>query len=150
MVAAVCIFVSRSVAKWLRARGAKPHVVRSARLSFLGVAIVFAILVLYYVFGAPPEISGLTLSAVILLIVTLALQTTISNVIAGAILFRNGVLRLQDTVQIGAVSGRVVQLGLVTTWLRLEDGSIASISNSTLLNGPLLNRSAAHRLEGEY
>jgi len=114
------------------------------------MGIVLAGAVLFVAFGPLTVTSGLTFSAVVGLAATLALQTTIGNVFAGVILLRDRVLRLNDIIQIGGITGQVVRLGLVTTWLRLDDGSLASVSNSNLLTGPLVNRSTAERLKGEY
>jgi len=134
----------------MRHRGAMPYQVRGARLivSFLGFAA--AALVIYAAFGSVSVVSGLTFSAILTLAATLALQTTIGNVIAGFILLRNRVLRIDDRITISGISGRVVQLGLVTVWLRLDDGSLVSVSNSNLLSGPFVNKSAGERLKGEF
>lgn len=137
-------------ARWLRKRGAAPAVVRWARIAITATGLLLAAAVLFVAFGPLPVASGLTLSAVVGLAITLALQTTLGNVIAGFILLRNRVLRLNDRVLIGGVGGTVVRLGLVTTWLRLDDGSLASVSNSNLLSGPLVNKSTGDRLKGEY
>ncbi len=137
-------------ARWLRQRGAPPAAVRWARLVVSLIGVLLAAAVLFIAFGPLTVPGGLTLSAVVGLGATLALQTTIGNVIAGFILLRDRVLRLGDRIQIGGIAGTVVRLGLVTTWLRLEDGSLASVSNSNLLAGPLVNKSAGGRLEGEY
>jgi small conductance mechanosensitive channel len=142
--------LSRRSGKWLRNRGAHPLTVRAVRTMIPLVGLALAAAVLFSVFGPVSVVSGLTLSAVVGLAFTLALQTTIGNVIAGYILLRDRLLRLDDDLQISGVRGKVVQVGLVTTWLRLEDGSVASMSNSTLLGGPMINRSASKRLEGEY
>jgi len=142
--------LSGRAAKWLRQRGAPPAAVRGARLGISLTGLLLAAAALFVAFGPLTVAGGLTLSAVVGLAATLALQTTIGNVISGFILLRNRVLRLNDRVSIGGVSGTVVRLGLVTTWLRLDDGSLASVSNSNLLSGPLVNRSTAQRLEGEY
>jgi len=142
--------LSRSAAGWLRQKGAPPAAVRGARIGISLTGLLLAAAVLFVAFGPLTVAGGLTLSAVVGLAATLALQTTIGNVIAGFILLRNRVLRLNDRVSIGGISGTVVRLGLVTTWLRLEDGSLASVSNSNLLSGPLVNRSTAERLKGEY
>jgi small conductance mechanosensitive channel len=142
--------LSRPAAAWLRRRGGPPHSVRALRtvIPFLGLALAGTILAA--VFGPFSGVSGLTISAIAGLAITLALQTTIANVIAGYFLLRNRLLRLHDDLTISGVRGKVVQLGLVTTWLRLADGSVASVSNSTLLSGPLINHTAGDRLEGEY
>jgi small-conductance mechanosensitive channel len=142
--------LSSSVARWLRQRGAPPPAVRGARVAISLIGLLLAAAVLFVAFGPLNVAGGLTLSAVVGLAATLALQTTIGNVIAGFILLRDRVLRLNDEIQIGGVHGTVVRLGLVTTWLRLEDGSLASVSNSNLLSGPLVNNSASGRLKGEY
>jgi Zn-dependent protease len=89
-------------------------------------------------------------SSIVALVVSLAISTVIGNVLSGLILIRDRVLRLGDHIKVGGVEGSVVQLGLVTVWLRLDDGSLATISNSNLLSGPMVNRSAQDRLKGEY
>jgi len=143
-------FLSGYSARWLRQHRAPPAAVRWARFAISLTGFLLAGAVLFVAFGPLTVTSGLTFSAIVGLAATLALQTTIGNVIAGFILLRDRVLRLNDHIQIGGVSGTVVRLGLVTTWLRLEDGSLASVSNSNLLSGPLVNKSAGDRLQGEY
>ncbi len=142
--------LSRAAAGWLRARGAPPHSVRGIRIAISLIAIALVAAILFIAFGPLTAISSLTVSAVIGLIITLALQTTIANLIAGFMLLQNRLLRLNDDIQISGIRGTVVQMGLVTTWLRLADGSLTSVSNSTLLSGPMVNRSAGDRLRGEY
>ncbi len=142
--------LSRTAARWLRSRGAPPAAVRGARIAVSLTGFLLAAAVLFVAFGPLTIAGGLTLSAVVGLAATLALQTTISNIIAGFILLRDKVLRLNDRILIGGVSGTVVRLGLVTTWLRLDDGSLASVSNSNLLTGPLVNKSTGERLKDEY
>jgi small conductance mechanosensitive channel len=142
--------LGRAAAAWLRTRGAQPYVVRIARVTLTIIILALDSAVLFVVYGPLPIASGLTVSAIAALAVALALQTAIGNVIAGFILFNDRVLRLGDNVQISGIAGTVVRVGLVTTWLRLPDGSVASVSNSNLLSGPLVNRSAQDRLKGEY
>jgi small-conductance mechanosensitive channel len=142
--------LSGTTARWLRQRGAPPPAVRWGRFAIYMTGFLLAVAVLFVAFGPLTVDSGLTLSAVVGLAATLALQTTIANVIAGFILLRDRVLHLDDRIQISGVVGTVVRLGLVTTWLRLDDGSLASVSNSNLLSGPMVNKSAAERLKGEY
>jgi small-conductance mechanosensitive channel len=142
--------LSDAFARWLRQRGAPPTAVRWARLAVSLVGVLLGVAVLFVAFGPLSPTSGLTLSAIVGLAATLALQTIIANVIAGFILLRNRVLRLNDRVLFSGVNGTVVRLGLVTTWLRLDDGSLASVSNSNLLSGPLVNQSTVDRLKGEY
>lgn len=143
-------FLSQAVVTWLHKRGAQPLQIRGARILVFVVTALLTAVIFFAAFGPIGAVSSLTLSAVIGLAATLALQTTISNVIAGFILLQDRLLRLHDNVQIGGVKGQVVQIGLVTTWIRLDDGSVAVVSNSNLLAGPLVNRTAGERLKGEY
>ena len=142
--------LSRTAAARFRARGAAPHEVRAVRIATSVVAALLGVAIVFVAFGPFSLISGLTASALAGLVVSFALQTTLANVVAGFVLLRSKVLRLNDGIEIGGVQGKVVQIGLVTTWLRLEDGALASVSNSTLLSGPMINRSAGERLKGEY
>jgi small conductance mechanosensitive channel len=142
--------LARSVAIRLRQRGAQPHQVRGARFAIYAVALLLSAAIFFVAFGPIGVVSSLTFSAILGLAATLALQTTISNVIAGFILLQGRMLRVHDNVQISGIKGQVAQIGLVTTWLHLEDGTVASVSNSTLLGGPLINRTAGDRLKGEY
>jgi small-conductance mechanosensitive channel len=136
--------------RWLRRRGAPPAAIRWARFAISFVGLLIAGADLFVAFGPLTVASGLTLSAIVGLAATLALQTVIANVIAGFILLRDRMLRFNDRISIGGTTGTVMRLGLVTTWLRLDDGSLASVSNSTLLGGPLVNKTAMERLKGEY
>ncbi len=142
--------LSSRVSRWLKARGAPPAAARGATFVISLTGVLLAGAVLFVAFGPLTVTVGLTLSAVVGLAATLALQTTIGNVIAGFILLRDRMLRQGDEIQIGGVRGTVVRFGLVTTWIRAEDGSLALTSNSNLLSGPLVNRSAANRLKGDY
>lgn len=142
--------LSVRAASWLRRRDAPPAAVRWIRFAVSLIGFLLAAAVLFVAFGPLTISAGVTLSAIVGLAATLALQTTIGNVIAGVILLRDRVLRLNDRITIGGVSGTVVRLGLVTVWLRLDDGSLASVSNSNLLSGPLVNKSARDRLQGEF
>lgn len=127
-----------------------PPLVRLIRIGITAVWVSMVVAGLAYIFGAPGIFSTLTVSAVGGIALTLALQTTLQNLIAGFLLVREGSLRLGDTVSISGIKGRVVALGLITVVLRLDDGSLAFVSNSNLLSGPLVNSTASHRLDGEY
>lgn len=99
--------------------------------------------------GLSSYLTALTLSGIAGLAISLALQNTISNVIAGVLLQHDGVVRLGDDVQYGSggVRGEVVKLSLRTTWLRTQAGVVIVIANSSLSAGPVINYSAGARLE---
>ncbi|MDA4118901.1 MAG: mechanosensitive ion channel family protein, partial [Thaumarchaeota archaeon] len=89
-------------------------------------------------------------SGVMAVAISLALQTTLSNVISGILLFNDGVIRLDDTIEYSSTRGTVVRVGLRNTWIKTEEGTIAVVSNSSLSSGPLVNRSATERLNRKY
>jgi small conductance mechanosensitive channel len=97
--------------------------------------------------GFSSEFTTLTISGIAGLALSLALQTTLSNVIAGVLMLHDGVLRAGDMVEFGSVKGEVVKLSLRTTWIRTADGAISVVGNSNLSAGPIINRTAKERLE---
>jgi small-conductance mechanosensitive channel len=131
-------------------RGAPPASIRSARVAITVIAVLIALTVAFVWIGPISLVTGLTFSAIVGLGITLALQTTLGNIIAGFILLQDRMLRLNDTITISGVTGRVVRIGVITVWVRMDDGSLATMSNSTLLGGPMINRSVKERLKGEY
>jgi small conductance mechanosensitive channel len=140
--------------KWLgdlaKRRGSTPLVVRGLRVLITIVWVAIVLTDLSFLFGPFSFLSTLTVSAIAGIALTLALQTTLQNILAGFILLQRRFLRLGDVIQISGVKGRVVSLGLVVAVVRSEDGSLATISNANLLSGPLINHTAAERLAGEY
>jgi small-conductance mechanosensitive channel len=100
--------------------------------------------------GLASEFTEITISGIGALSVSLALQNTLSNIISGILLFYDGVIHLNDTVEFGSVKGKVVRLALRNTWIKMDSGQIAVISNSQLAGGPLINHSAAERLSKKY
>lgn len=130
--------------------GAPKRVVHTAR-QWLGVLVIVGVVAgVAYLTGLSTDITTLTISGIAGLAVSLALQNTLSNVIAGVLLLNDGIIRLGDDIQYGGpggVRGEVVKLSLRTTWLRTKDEVITVIGNSNLSAGPILNYSATARLE---
>ncbi|MDG7010920.1 MAG: mechanosensitive ion channel [Nitrososphaerota archaeon] len=130
--------------------GAHKGVVHTTR-QWLSVLIIIGTLAgVAYLTGLSTDITTLTISGIAGLAVSLALQNTLSNIIAGVLLLNDGVIRLGDDIQYGGpggVRGEVVKLSLRTTWLRTQDGVITVIGNGNLSAGPILNYSARPRLE---
>jgi small conductance mechanosensitive channel len=130
--------------------GLSPAFVRGLR-GLCTVAWVSLVLAgLLVILGPPPFLSTLTITGIAGVTVSLALQTTLQNLVAGLMLHSRRFLRPGDVVQFNSISGTVVGLGPVSTVIRLEDGTLAFVSNANLLGGPLINRTASTRLSGEY
>ncbi|MDG6909399.1 MAG: mechanosensitive ion channel [Nitrososphaerota archaeon] len=140
----------RLVMSIARRAGAPRGVVHETR-QWLSVLITVGIVAgVAYLTGLSSDITTLTISGIAGLAVSLALQNTLSNIIAGVLLLNDGIIRLGDDIQYGGpggVRGEVVKLSLRTTWIREQDGVIVVIGNSNLSAGPILNHSAKARLE---
>ncbi len=140
-------FLSRVITRAAKRAGAQPGLLRGVRGGLSVAWIVLVAAWLLSITGIASLFSVLTLSGIVGLAVSLALQNTLSNMISGILLFSDGVLRLDDVIEYGGVKGRVVKIGLRNTWMRREDGTIAVISNNYLAGGPLVIHSAGERIE---
>jgi len=140
-------FVVRRIAS--RA-GAGPTVTRDigATLRIVALALILSNALSYS--GLSSLFTGLTVSALVAVAVSLALQTTLTNVISGLLLFSDGVIRLNDTIEYGGTKGKVVRIGLRNTWVKTETGHLTVIGNSQLSGGPLVNHTATERLSKKY
>jgi len=130
--------------------GASKAVASSIRQWTFVLMTAIGIIGVAYLTGVSSVITTLTISGLGGLIIGLALQNTISNVISGVFLLNDGIIRLGDDIQYGGpggVRGVVVKLSLRSTWIRTSDGVITVIGNSNLSAGPILNHSAGARLE---
>jgi len=130
--------------------GAGKTVVRDIRATLRIAAILFVASNVLSFFGLSSLTTTLTLSGVGALVATLALQTTLSNVISALLLFSDGLLRLDDDIEYGAIRGTVVRVGLRNIWMKTPNGELAVVSNSTLSSGPMVNHTAKARLSKKY
>ena len=104
------------------------------------------------VVGLGSRLELLTLSGMAALIVTLALQGFVSNVLSSVLAFKDDTLRLGDVVDVasGGCKGRVVKVGLRNVWIKTDSGALIVIGNSTLENGRYWNYTAAERLQKKF
>ncbi|HWY29071.1 MAG TPA: mechanosensitive ion channel domain-containing protein [Candidatus Sulfotelmatobacter sp.] len=137
----------RVISRAAKKAGASADLIRTVREAISILWIVLAAVGIIVVTGLTSLFSFLTLSGIVGLAISLALQNTLSNVISGVLLLSDGALRLHDSVAYSGLKGEVVKLGLRSTWVRTESGDIAIISNTYLQAGPLINHSALSRLE---
>jgi small conductance mechanosensitive channel len=136
----------RVISRAAKRAGASADLIRTVREALSILWIVLAVVAIFSITGSA-SLLFLTLSGIVGLAISLALQNTLSNVISGILLLSDGALRLHDSISFGSLKGEVVKLGLRSTWVRTESGDIAIISNSNLQAGPLINHSAINRLE---
>jgi len=130
--------------------GANPTLVRDVGAGLRIIAIFVVVSGILTLTGLASEFTALTISGIGALAVSLALQTTLSNVISGILLFYDGAIHLDDTIEYSSVKGRVVRLALRNTWIKTDSGTIAVVSNSSLSSGPLINHSATARISRKY
>lgn len=97
--------------------------------------------------GLASTFTALTISGIAGLTISLALQTTISNIISGIFLLSDGTIRVDDEIEFSTIRGVVVKIALRNTWIQTKDGKIAVVGNSNLSGGPFINHSATARLE---
>ena len=114
------------------------------------IAILGVLLVISSATGFASGHITIAISGIGALALSLALQTTLSNIIAGILPFYDGVIHLNDVVEYGGVRGKAVRLALRKTWIKTDSGTVAVISNSSLSNGPLINHTATERLSKRY
>jgi small conductance mechanosensitive channel len=152
--AAVIVAVSVVAGEWVRSAavrlakraGATPEVTGAIRDVVRAVWIVGTIAGLLVVSGVANSFQALTIAGLAGLTVSLALQSTLSNILALVLFFNDNTLRLNDLVYYGGIKGTVIRISLRTTWIKGEDGNITIVSNNTLMNGPFTNYTATERL----
>ncbi len=140
-------FIIRRAAKLA---GASSSVIRDIGAGLRVIAILAIIAGILSITGLASEFSVLTVSGIGAIVVSLALQTTLTNVISGILLFTDGIVRLNDEIEYSGTKGKVVRVALRNTWIKKEDGTIAVVSNSSLSSGPLINHTASARLSKKY
>ena len=142
------------IARWAGNRekraGRTPARVRGVQILITIVWVAIVAIGISVTLGPISFLSTLTFSAIAGIAVTLALQTTLQNLVSGVILLNNRFLRVGDEVQFGGLKGTVVGFGLITTVIKAEDSTLVFVINSNLLGGPLIKITAAKRLSGEY
>lgn len=138
------------IIRFAKRAGAEPTVSRDIGYTMRLVAVVLVLSNVLSFSGLSSLFTGLTVSAVVAVAISLALQTTLTNVISGILLFSDGTIRLGDTVEFSGIKGKVVRIGLRNTWVKTENGHLSVIGNSNLSGGPLTNHSATDRLSKRY
>ena len=126
--------------------GASKQLIRNIRDGVRIAWIVVAAAAVLIVTGIASQFQALTVTGLAGLTISLALQTTLSNIIAGVLLFSDKTLRLNDVISYSGIKDTVVRVGLRSTLIRTQDGNIAIIGNSTLMSGLFINYSAEERL----
>lgn len=73
------------------------------------------------------------------LAVALAAKPTLENILAGVILFLDGSIKVGDTIDSSPLSGTVEDIGMRSTRIRADDGSLITVTNSELADKVIRN-----------
>jgi small conductance mechanosensitive channel len=133
--------LSRVLRRIARLAGARRATDRSIRDGLLLLWAVVTVGTFLYVSDLATTFSILTVSGVAGLVVSLALQATLTNMIMGIFLLSDRLISVGDVIDYsnGSLRGRVVRVALRNTWILNEQGQISVLNNSTLAAGPLIN-----------
>ena len=108
--------------------------------------IIITTVVVIHISQLTSEFTALTLSGILAITLSLALQTTLSNMISGILVLLDNTIRINDLIEQSGIKGVVVKIGLRNSWIKTGDGNLVIISNSQIANGPLINYTASERL----
>jgi len=141
-------YLVRAVLRRSLSQRLPPHVYRP-----LETLIFYTLLFLAGVSALYPF--GVNLSALLVaggfagLVVGLAAQNTLSNLVSGLMLLIEQPLRVGDPVSVAGVSGVVVNINVFSTLIRTWDGPIVRIPNNEVFNSIITNfvRMKARRVE---
>ena len=140
-------FIIRRAARLAKVR---LSAIRDITVGLRIVAILVIISAVLGFTGLSSEFTSLTISGIAALATSLALQSTLSNMIAGILLVRDGTIRVDDQIEYSNIKGKIARIALRNTWIMLDSGAIAVVSNSSLSNGPLVNYTATERLSKRF
>jgi small-conductance mechanosensitive channel len=148
LIAAAAVVATLVLAKlldvWLAHRKLPPEsATRYAMLRRVIVAAVVTIGVLAALLMIPEvrafSAALLASGAVIGIVVGMAAQPTLGNVISGMLIAFAQPLRLHDQIAFGAVEGVVEEIGLTYTFIRAADGARIVVPNQKLASDTIVN-----------
>jgi small-conductance mechanosensitive channel len=146
----VCLIIIRALSSIAKRSQLARESIRDLQRAILAIWLVLVVVWILQALGFTSLLSSVTLSGVVGIGITLALQSTFSNLLTGIWLLSDNVIRIGDNIKIMGLEGTVIKLSFRSTWLKTTDGSIVVMSNSTLYNGPFTNFTAKERLSKKF
>src|SRR2546423_3808590 len=136
----VTIVVARLIDRRIARRDLAPEAItryrvvrRSVTTAIVFVGLLSALLVIPQVRAVAGGL--LASSAVVGIVVGFASQRTLGNFVAGLLIAFTQPLRLGDTVTVQSTEGVVEEIGLIYTFVRVENGDRLVIPNEKLASG---------------
>jgi small-conductance mechanosensitive channel len=144
------LLVARIIDRRLAKRELPPEAVtryRVLRRSIMATIVAIGLLSALLAIPAVRTVAGAVLgsAAIVGLVAGLAAQSTLSNFVAGILIAFTQPLRLGDRVVITGDAGVVEEIGLMYTFVRLDDGSRLVIPNAKLASDTIRNATIVSR-----
>jgi len=149
-VMVVTIAVARLIDRRIARRDLPPEAItryrilrRSITTTIIFVGLLSALLVIPQVRAVAGGL--LASSAVLGIVVGFASQRTLGNFVAGLLIAFTQPLRLGDSVAVDNTEGVVEEIGLIYTFVRIENGDRLVIPNETLVSDTIRNSTIRSR-----
>ena len=149
-VMVVTIVVARLIDRRIARRDLAPEAItryrilrRSITTTIIFIGLLSALLVIPQVRAVAGGL--LASSAVLGIVVGFASQRTLGNFVAGLLIAFTQPLRLGDSVAVDNTEGVVEEVGLIYTFLRIENGDRLVIPNETLVSDTIRNSTIRSR-----
>jgi small-conductance mechanosensitive channel len=149
-VMAATIVVARLIDRRIARRDLPPDAItryrilrRSITTTIIFVGLLSALLVIPQVRAVAGGL--LASSAVLGIVVGFASQRTLGNFVAGLLIAFTQPLRLGDSVAVDNTEGVVEEIGLIYTFVRIENGDRLVIPNETLVSDTIRNSTIRSR-----
>ncbi|MEX2210861.1 MAG: mechanosensitive ion channel domain-containing protein [Gaiellaceae bacterium] len=144
------LLLARLVDRRLAKRELPPEAVTRYRVLRRSVVSgIVAIGLLSALLAIPPvrAVAGAVLgsAAILGVVVGLAAQSTLSNVVAGVLIAFTQPLRIGDRVEIDGAAGTVEEIRLIYTFIRLDDGARLVTPNAKLASDTIRNSTIVSR-----
>jgi small-conductance mechanosensitive channel len=150
VVMVVTIVVARLIDRRIARRDLPPDAItryrilrRSITTTIIFVGLLSALLVIPQVRAVAGGL--LASSAVLGIVVGFASQRTLGNFVAGLLIAFTQPLRLGDSVAVDNTEGVVEEIGLIYTFVRIENGDRLVIPNETLVSDTIRNSTIRSR-----
>jgi small-conductance mechanosensitive channel len=149
-VMVVTIVLARLIDRRIARRNLPPEAItryrilrRSITTTIIFIGLLSALLVIPQVRAVAGGL--LASSAVLGIVVGLASQRTLGNFVAGLLIAFTQPLRLGDSVTVDNTEGVVEEVGLIYTFVRIENGDRLVIPNETLVSDTIRNSTIRSR-----
>lgn len=142
LVAIIGIIVVKLILKAIKKMGTKIKMDQTV-FKFLYTVIKFVLWMLYIltllsIIGVPIT-SLVALISALALGLTLAIQSSVSNIANGIVLLANKPFKIDDFVEINGITGTVVDISIFNTKLRTGNNEIVTLPHNITINNPIID-----------